>query len=509
MSRSRRAIAASALIAAAVVAPVTAAQATSPTVVPLTIPSALAFELLGHVCSPPQEYVTAEGFDPTTDFPTANVYMLTACGGSGRGGHGPTYTTTVGATWDDAGQVYAIGPVLPTVGTGPGFTAFDAYGNEEYQSVSSSFLQWAPGFVPVPRVTGLSLTEGSTVGGQTITVSGSGFTNATAVAVGTVSVPFTVVNDTTLTLVTPANLVAAATAVDITVSSGQGTSLTSSADQFTYTPPQVSGLSPSDGPATGGTAVTITGVGFLGATGVNFGSLPAASFSVVSDTTITATAPADPGLTADTPTDVTVTSAAGTSAATAADTYTFAVPPTISGVSPSSGPLIGGTTITITGANLAYATGLVIGETPVYFWYNPDGSISAQTPAGDAFQAVPVTLTTDGGTNAHGRSSQFTYVQGTPTITLSPSSGPLGTTVIVSGDSFWPNEHVTVSYTGRTRTIVLCRITTSAFGQFGCGGPALPAGAGPLGVHTVTATGHHGAAPHVVTDTATALFTVT
>jgi hypothetical protein len=55
--------------------------------------------------------------------------------------------------------------------------------------------------------------------------------------------------------------------------------------------PSVGSVTPSSGPDAGGTAVTISGSGFTGATGVYFGPWPAASFSVVTDTTITAVTP--------------------------------------------------------------------------------------------------------------------------------------------------------------------------------------------------------------------------
>jgi uncharacterized repeat protein (TIGR01451 family) len=81
----------------------------------------------------------------------------------------------------------------------------------------------------------------------------------------------------------------------------------------------VTGVSPSRGPTAGGTSVTVTGSGFTGATAVDFGTVPAASFTVDSDTQITATSPARPAG----PVDVTVTTPAGTSAAGAADQYTY------------------------------------------------------------------------------------------------------------------------------------------------------------------------------------------
>lgn len=50
--------------------------------------------------------------------------------------------------------------------------------------------------------------------------------------------------------------------------------------------PAISSIAPTDGPA--GTTVTVTGSGFTGTTAVNFGAVPAASFTVNSDTKITA-----------------------------------------------------------------------------------------------------------------------------------------------------------------------------------------------------------------------------
>lgn len=55
--------------------------------------------------------------------------------------------------------------------------------------------------------------------------------------------------------------------------------------------PAVNRISPSSGPSTGGTAVTITGSGFTGATAVTAGGLPVANFVVVNDTTISAAMP--------------------------------------------------------------------------------------------------------------------------------------------------------------------------------------------------------------------------
>ena len=83
--------------------------------------------------------------------------------------------------------------------------------------------------------------------------------------------------------------------------------------------PVVTGVSPNTGPVAGGTSVVISGTGFTGSTGVAFGTVQAASFSVVSDTTINAVTPAVTAGVA----DVLVTTPAGVSVASAADQITF------------------------------------------------------------------------------------------------------------------------------------------------------------------------------------------
>ena len=59
--------------------------------------------------------------------------------------------------------------------------------------------------------------------------------------------------------------------------------------------PAITGVSPTQGSPTGDTTVTITGCNFTGVTSVMFGSTPAVSFTVNSDTQITAVAPAGTG----------------------------------------------------------------------------------------------------------------------------------------------------------------------------------------------------------------------
>ena len=177
-----------------------------------------------------------------------------------------------------------------------------------------------------PTVTGLNPTSGTAAGGTLVTITGTGFTGATAVNFGTsAATNLTVVNDTTITADSPAGT----GTVDVTVVTPAGTSPTSPADQFSFVAaaaPTVNSLSPTTGPATGGTLVTITGTGFTGATAVDFGTTAATSFTVVNSTTITAVTPAGAGNAG-----VTVTTPAGTSPVSAVGQFTFvaAAAPTV------------------------------------------------------------------------------------------------------------------------------------------------------------------------------------
>jgi len=282
------------------------AGATS-TPVALDLNQSQAFSFLGHSCGGIQEAVYANGFDPTSGFPTGVVDLKTSCGGSGRGGgyHSTTYTASADVTWDWTATV--VSATVPATGAAvPGFSATDANGNQVYDSGSSAFLLLAPGFTPTPRVTAISVTQG---------------------------------------------------------------------------------------PASGGTSVVITGTGFTAASAVGFGGVPASSFTITGDTSITAVAPAAPAG----PVDVTVTSAGGTDTTGTFDVFTFVAAPTVSGLTPASGPLQGGNKVVISGTNLAAVTSVTFGGIPTYPSAQSDTSLTVTAPAGEAVDNTSVTVTSVGG----------------------------------------------------------------------------------------------------------------
>lgn len=126
--------------------------------------------------------------------------------------------------------------------------------------------------------------------------------------------------------------------------------------------PTVSGFSPASGPV--GSSVTITGANFTGVTSVQLGTSTSgfvnASYTVGSSTSITATVPGGK------PSGrwrVTTSGGSATSAGTFTVTATAA--PTVTGFSPTSGPV--GSTVTITGTNFTGATAVAIGTSTTGF----------------------------------------------------------------------------------------------------------------------------------------------
>ncbi len=83
-------------------------------------------------------------------------------------------------------------------------------------------------------------------------------------------------------------------------------------------PPAVTGISPTNGPATGGDTVTVTGSGFTGFTEVLFGTQSSTLLQSESDTELGAQTPPGEGTV-----DVQVVTPAGTSAASPASQYTY------------------------------------------------------------------------------------------------------------------------------------------------------------------------------------------
>ena len=129
-------------------------------------------------------------------------------------------------------------------------------------TVNGTPYAWSFTVGPFFTITGVSPTYGPPAGGTTVTITGTGFSNhLTAVKFGaTAAASFAVVNDSTVTAVSPAHAVGP---VDITVTTASGTSAITSADQFTFATPCTSVTLTAAPPtqSVSGTQVTLTGSG--------------------------------------------------------------------------------------------------------------------------------------------------------------------------------------------------------------------------------------------------------
>lgn len=97
--------------------------------------------------------------------------------------------------------------------------------------------------------------------------------------------------------------------------------------------------------------------------------------------------------------------------------------PTVTALSPGTGPAAGGTSVAITGTNFTGVTGVSFGSTAASsFTVNSTTSITATSPAGTG--TVNVRVANAGGTSATGAANQFVYAAAAvaPAITGNPSS---------------------------------------------------------------------------------------
>lgn len=304
------------------------------------------------------------------------------------------------------------------------------------------------GFLPVAQAAApvISSASPSTINGEvggTVTLTGSGFTGATAVNLGNSSASFSVVNDGSLTITVPPSATYGAVDVKVTNSSGNSTL----ANAFSYTAPPtivVTSVSPSTVNYRGGGSITINGSGFntkywASWTGVGRRalSLGGAYLTVTSftDTQIVATIPSttilnNPTLRVDTYNN-----------SFEFNNFVSVVQPpnpTITSISVASGSILGGYSTTLTGTGFLNVNYVYFGNNSVYV-----------TPLSDTQLQVNVPSTLDLGTvdvkvvnpwNDATLSNAFTYEKPTaPTITaISPSIGLMsgGTQITITGSGF-------------------------------------------------------------------------
>ncbi len=204
--------------------------------------------------------------------------------------------------------------------------------------------------------------------------------------------------------------------------------------------PSVTTLFPASGPSTGGNTVVIGGEQLAGTVAVHFGGTPATYVKVLSSYAVAAVAPAGTATT-----NITVTTQGGTSATGEATAYSYSTPastpegPVVSSVSPESGPVAGGTVVTIKGSHLDNALAVSFGSTsstdvtPI-----STTEVRAVAPASAFPSRVDVSVTTATSTSTPTLADSFTYGSPPPpaattvTLTAAPQSAKVGEQVALT-----------------------------------------------------------------------------
>ena len=261
-----------------------------------------------------------------------------------------------------------------------------------------------------PTVTSFAPT--SAFQGNTVTITGTNFTDASAVTFGGVPAQSFVVNSAT----SISAIVGPGSSGSIVVTTPTGSS---SLAGFTFTGPKITSFSPASSGT--GTTVGISGSNLSGATSVTFGGTPATSFSIINSTQVNAIVGA--GTTG----VVSITTPNGT--AVSSGTFTYLPAAEITSFSPQSGGA--GTVVTITGNNFTGVTLVKFGTINASsFTVINSTTINATVGSGSSGS---VSVTNGGGT---GSLAGFTFVPA-PTITnFSPTSAGTGTTVSITGTNF-------------------------------------------------------------------------
>src|SRR5271166_2793165 len=150
----------------------------------------------------------------------------------------------------------------------------------------------------------------------------------------------------------------------------------------------------------------------------------------------------------------------------------FVTLPTVTGISPDSGPETGGTVVTITGTNFTGATSVSFGGVPAFdFTVLSDTQITVSSPPVSMSGVVDVMVSTPTGTSATSSGDKFTFL-GPPAVTsVSPTSGPAGggNTVIITGTSFIGTTAVDFGTTAATMYTVNSLTSIGATSPAGSG----------------------------------------
>ncbi len=389
---------------------------------------------------------TQLAFVPQTFYAAPTVSGVSPASGPSAGGTALTITGTgflVGATvavgGNPAGAVLVASATSISCTTPPGAPGAGAVvvANPDTQPSNAGF---AFTFVasPAPVVATVAPIGGPLAGGTTVTISGSGFQAGATVAFGGVAVTPLAVAPGTISCVAPGP---GSGPVAVVVTNPDTQPSNSTVDYAYEAAPAVTGVAPGLGPVAGGTAITITGTGFLAGATVSIGGTAAGAVAVASSTSISCTTPAGAAGPA-----ALVVANPDTQAASGTFTYQGGGP-AISSVSPALAPAAGGTALTITGSGFLGSSVTIGGAPATAVVVVSPAQITCVSPAGTPGPADVVVTNSDLTSVQTGTSGDaFVYQGPLPTITqIAPEWGPVGTPITITGTNFQPGAQVAIN----------------------------------------------------------------
>jgi hypothetical protein len=368
---------------------------------------------------------TTGGTAPTVG---ATVSSISPTTGDGNGGTAVTITGTSFASGAvvsfgvaTASKIVVVNSTTITAVTPPhvagpaNVTVRNTAGDQG--SLPNAFLYTSTPPSTLPQLNVIVPNSGTPAGGDSVTISGSNLTGSTVTIGGT---PATIVSrsSVSITATTPAGV--AGSPVDVVVSTPKGSATLKSAFTYADPPPQpsVSAISPSSGSMNGGTPIVISGTGFRYGAVVSFGGPPAPVGTGIEAVTMFVTNNASlcgsgvqlPCIVATTPphavgaTDVVVTNMdpatgvidSGSGSSAVSSGYSFVTAPWLSSVTPSSGTVSGGTTITINGSNFVSGAQVLVANQSAVVQSLTSTSITAVVPANSAQTATVSVVNPDG-----------------------------------------------------------------------------------------------------------------
>ena len=350
-------------------------------------------------------------------------------------------------------------------------------------------LELAFFFTPPPKVTQVTPPTGTTLGGDSVTISGTGFQGGLQVTFSGVKCTDLVVQDSaTITCKTPAGAPGPAAVV---VTNPDLSTMTLGGGFLYIKPPKIINVFPTLGPETGGTVVTIQGDGFVPlaiGSKVFFGNkeVPAADMVVESENLITAKTPPGAG-----PVAVKVVNPDGQLDVLGGGfIYIPVIPaPKVNNVQPTFGPTGGGYLLQVVGENFLGGAQVSLGNDAVGYVNGFDAKVKnagtlivVTAPAHPAGKVNVKVTNSDGQNGVLEQGFEYIGPLGLPGLAfsgLAPDRGPPegGYDVVVYGQGFktgvtvfWGN-HETEEWVESSKVVrlgpTLLKVTMPNYGKNG------------------------------------------